>query len=256
MPANYVIDMDGVIYLGNELIPGAKQFIDRLMKGNHRFLFLTNSSNLTPTDLTRKLSKMGIDVSEHHFFTSAMATADFLNNQLPNGRAFIIGGEGLREALVAVGYTITDDKPDYVIVGTTRTYDYDRMEKAVGLIRAGARLIGTNPDVTGPSDHGIIPACGALVAPIQLVTGAHPYFVGKPNPLMMRTALRRLRAHSGDTFMVGDRMDTDVIAGTEAGMQTILVLTGVTKREDISTYAFRPHYVFDTAGDIPVDEMN
>jgi len=184
-----------------------------------------------------------------------MATADFLNNQLPNGRAFIIGGEGLQEALLAVGYTITDDKPDYVIVGTTRTYDYDRMEKAVSLVRAGARLIGTNPDVTGPSDHGIIPACGALVAPIQLVTGAHPYFVGKPNPLMMRTALRRLRAHSGDTFMVGDRMDTDVIAGTEAGMRTILVLSGVTKREDIDTYAFRPHYVFATAGDIPVDEL-
>jgi NagD protein len=256
MPSNYVIDMDGVIYLGNELIPGAKQFIDRLMKGNHRFLFLTNSSNLTPVDLTQKLSKMGIEVSEYHFFTSAMATADFLNHQLPNGRAFIIGGEGLREALLAVGYTITDDKPDYVIVGTTRTYDYDRMERAVSLVRAGARLIGTNPDVTGPSDHGIIPACGALVAPIQLVTGAHPYFVGKPNPLMMRTALRRLRAHSGDTFMVGDRMDTDVIAGTEAGMRTILVLSGVTKREDIDTYAFRPHYVFATAGDIPVDELS
>ena len=255
MPSNYVIDMDGVIYLGNELIPGAKQFIDRLMTGSHRFLFLTNSSNLTPADLTRKLSKMGIAVSQHHFFTSAMATADFLNNQLPNGRAFIIGGEGLQEALLAVGYTITEDKPDYVIVGTTRTYDYDRMEKAVSLVRAGARLIGTNPDVTGPSDHGIIPACGALVAPIQLVTGAHPYFVGKPNPLMMRTALRRLRAHSGDTFMVGDRMDTDVIAGTEAGMRTILVLSGVTKREDIDTYAFRPHYVFATAGDIPVDEL-
>jgi NagD protein len=256
MPSNYVIDMDGVIYLGNELIPGAKQFIDRLVKGNHRFLFLTNSSNLTPPDLQRKLGKMGIEVSEYHFFTSAMATADFLNNQLPNGRAFIIGGEGLREALLAVGYTITEDKPDYVIVGTTRTYDYDRMEKAVALVRGGARLIGTNPDVTGPSDHGIIPACGALVAPIQLVTGAHPYFVGKPNPLMMRTALRRLRAHSGDTFMVGDRMDTDVIAGTEAGMRTILVLSGVTRRDDISTYAFRPHYVFDTAGDIPVDELS
>jgi NagD protein len=252
MPASYVIDMDGVIYLGNELIPGAKEFIERLVQGGHRFLFLTNSSNLTPPELQRKLGNLGIDVDVSCFFTSAMATADFLNSQRPRGRAYIIGGEGLREALQAVGYTITDERADYVVVGTTRTYNYDRMEEAVRLVREGARLIGTNPDVTGPSDHGVIPACGALVAPIQLITGAHPYFVGKPNPLMMRTALRRLGAHSADTFMVGDRMDTDIIAGTEAGMRTILVLSGVTAREDIDTYAFRPHYVFDTVGDIPM----
>ncbi|MGH7961789.1 MAG: HAD-IIA family hydrolase [Candidatus Binatia bacterium] len=255
MPANYIIDMDGVIYLGNELIPGVQQFIERLVKGNHRFLFLTNSSNLTPSEIQRKLSKMGIEVSVNHFFTSAMATADFLHHQHPRGRVYIIGGEGLREALTNIGYTITEEDPDYVVVGTTRTYDYDHMAKAVELVRAGARLIGTNPDVTGPSDHGIIPACGALVAPIQLVTGAHPYFVGKPNPLMMRTALRRIHAHSDDTFMVGDRMDTDVVAGTEAGMRTILVLSGVTSRAEIDTYAFRPHYVFAAAGDIPVAEL-
>ena len=256
MSANYIIDMDGVIYLGNALIPGAKEFIARLASDGHRFLFLTNSSNLTPVELQQKLAKMGIEVSVNHFFTSAMATADFLHSQHPDGRAYVIGGAGLREALDAVGYTITDDHPDYVVIGTTRTYDYERMEKAVELVRAGARLIGTNPDVTGPSDHGIIPACGALVAPIQLVTGVHPYFVGKPNPLMMRTALRRLRAHSADTFMVGDRLDTDVVAGTEAGMRTILVLSGVASRADIDTYAFRPHYVFDSVGDIPVAELS
>ena len=255
MPANYIIDMDGVIYLGNTLIPGAKDFVARLVDGGHRFLFLTNSSNLTPLELQRKLSTMGIEVSPHYFFTSAMATADFLDHQHPHGRVYVIGGDGLREALTAVGYTITDDQPDYVVVGTTRTYDYEQMEKAVGLVRAGARLIGTNPDVTGPSDHGIIPACGALVAPIQLITGAHPYFVGKPNPLMMRTALRRIHAHSADTFMVGDRMDTDVVAGTEAGMRTILVLSGVTMRAEIDTYAFRPHYVFANVGDIPVEGL-
>jgi NagD protein len=255
MPANYIIDMDGVIYLGNMLIPGAKEFITRLISRGHRFLFLTNSSNLTPMELQRKLSAMGIEVSVQHFFTSAMATADFLHSQHPNGRVYVVGGAGLQEALGAIGYTITDDHPDYVVIGTTRTYDYEHMEKAVGLVRAGARLVGTNPDVTGPSDHGVIPACGALVAPIQLVTGVHPYFVGKPNPLMMRTALRRLDAHSADTFMVGDRMDTDIVAGTEAGMRTILVLSGVTARADINTYAFRPHYVFDNAGDIPVAEL-
>ncbi len=255
MPANYVIDMDGVIYLGNELIPGAREFIERLVRGGHRFLFLTNSSNLTPLELKRKLARMGIEVEESCFFTSAMATADFLHSQRPYGRAYIIGGEGLATALKAVGYTLTDERPDYVVVGTTRTYNYDSIEKAVHLVRQGARLIGTNPDVTGPSDQGIIPACGALVAPIQLATGVHPYFVGKPNPLMMRTALRRLGAHSAETFMVGDRMDTDIIAGTEAGMRTILVLTGVTSRSDIDTYAFRPHYVFATAGDIPVDTL-
>lgn len=255
MPTNYIIDMDGVIYLGNTLIPGSQEFIARLVSGGHPFLFLTNSSNLTPLELQRKVSAMGIEVSVNHFFTSAMATADFLHGQRPNGRVYIVGGEGLREALNAVGYTITDDHPDYVVIGTTRTYDYEQMEKAVALVQGGARLVGTNPDVTGPSDHGVIPACGALVAPIQLVTGVYPYFVGKPNPLMMRTALRRLDAHSADTFMVGDRMDTDIIAGTEAGMRTILVLSGVTTRVEINAYAFRPHYVFDTAGDIPVAEL-
>jgi NagD protein len=255
MPANYVIDMDGVIYLGNEILPGAKTFIDRLIKGNHRFTFLTNSSGRTPAGLQQKLSKMGIKVDIEHFFTSALATADFVSSQIPRGKAYIIGGDGLRDALEEVGYTIADEHVDYVIIGTTRTYNYDRMEKAVKLVQEGARLIGTNPDVTGPSEHGIIPACGALVAPIQLVTGVHPYFVGKPNPLMMRTALRRIGAHSADTFMVGDRMDTDVIAGTEVGMRTILVLSGVTAREDIEAYAFRPDYVFEHVGEIPVETM-
>ena len=255
MPANCVIDMDGVIYLGNEILPGAKTFIDRLTQGNHRFTFLTNSSGRTPTGLQQKLSKMGIEVDIKHFFTSALATADFVSSQILRGRAYIIGGDGLRDALEEVDYTIADEHVDYVIIGTTRMYNYDRMEKAVKLVQEGARLIGTNPDVTGPSEHGIIPACGALVAPIQLVTGVHPYFVGKPNPLMMRTALRRIGAHSADTFMVGDRMDTDMIAGTEVGMRTILVLSGVTAREDIEAYAFRPDYVFEHVGEILVETM-
>ena len=179
MPANYVIDMDGVIYLGKEILPGAKAFIDRLTQGSHRFTFLTNSSSRTPTGLQQKLHAMGIKVDVEHFFTSALATADFVNSQIPRGRAYIIGGEGLREALEEVDYTITDEHVDYVIIGTTRTYNYDRMERAVKLVQEGARLIGTNPDVTGPSEHGIIPGCGALVAPIQLVTGVHPYFCGQ-----------------------------------------------------------------------------
>ena len=188
MRPNYVIDTDGVIYLGNEILSGAKTLSGRLAKGNHWFTFLANSSSPTPTGLPPKLKTMGMVVGTEQRITSALGTADFVSSQIPSGRAYIIGGDGLRDALEEVDYTIADEHVDYVIIGTTRAYNYDRMEKAVKLVQEGGRLIGTNPDVTGPSDQGIVPAWGALVAPIHLVTGAHPYLVDKPNLLMMRAA--------------------------------------------------------------------
>ncbi len=255
MPTSFVIDMDGVIYHGHRLIPGAAEFVERLKAGGHRFLFLTNNSQWTPRDLRHRLETMGISVDESAFHTSALATAEFLRSQRHNGTAFVIGGAGLTHALYDVGYTLTERNPDYVVVGDTRSYDYDKIERAVRLILAGARFVATNLDLTGPSEEGIQPACGALVAPIELATGKKAYFVGKPNPLMMRTALRKLEAHSSEAFMVGDRMDTDIIAGTEAGMRTILVLSGVTTHALIENYPFRPTFVFDDVGQIPVSEL-
>jgi NagD protein len=255
MPTSFVIDMDGVIYHGHRLIPGAAEFVERLKAGGHRFLFLTNNSQWTPRDLRHRLETMGISVDESAFHTSALATAEFLRSQRQNGTAFVIGGAGLTHALYDVGYTLTERNPDYVVVGDTRSYDYDKIERAVRLILAGARFVATNLDLTGPSEEGIQPACGALVAPIELATGKKAYFVGKPNPLMMRTALRKLEAHSSEAFMVGDRMDTDIIAGTEAGMRTILVLSGVTTHALIENYPFRPTFVFDDVGQIPVSEL-
>jgi NagD protein len=252
MPASYVIDMDGVIYHGHRLIPGALDFVNRLKAGGHPFLFLTNNSQWTPRDLRHRLEGMGIAVDESAFHTSALATAEFLRTQKPDGTAYVIGGAGLTNALYEAGYTLTERDPDYVVVGDTRSYDYEKVERAVRLVHAGARFIATNLDVTGPSDQGIQPACGALVAPIELATGRKPYFVGKPNPLMMRTALRKLGAHSGDAYMVGDRMDTDVVAGLEAGMRTILVLSGVSTRATVEHFPYRPTHVFDDAGHIPV----
>lgn len=255
MPPSYICDMDGVIYQGDRLIPGAKAFLRKLIEGNHRFLFLTNNSQQTPLDLKRKLDSLGIQVGVNHFYTSALATAAFLNSQHPQGTAYVIGDAGLTHALYEVGYSITDRNPDYVVLGTTRSYDFERIEKAVNLIRAGARFIATNPDLTGPVEEGVTPACGALATPIQLATGKRPYFVGKPNPLMMRMALRRLGDHSENTFMVGDNMETDIIAGTETGMRTILVLSGVTSRAEVDLYAFQPTYIYQDVGEIPVDEL-
>ena len=192
MPISFVVDMDGVIYHGSRLIPGALDFVERLRAGGHKFLFLTNNSQWTPRDLKHKLDQMGIAVDESAFHTSALATADFLNQQLPGGTAYVIGGAGLTHALYSVGYTLTEHNPDYVVVGDTRGYDFEKIERAIRLIVKGARFVATNVDLTGPSEHGIQPACGALVAPIELATGRKPYFVGKPNALMMRTALRKL----------------------------------------------------------------
>ncbi len=255
MPTSYIVDMDGVIYHGNRLIPGVLDFLDRLRNGNHPFLFLTNNSQWTPRDLCYKLDQLGIQVEESAFHTSALATADFLKQQKPGGTAYVIGGAGLTHALYSVGYTLTEHNPDYVVVGDTRSYDFEKIERAIRLIQGGARFIATNLDLTGPSEHGIQPACGALVAPIELATGRKPYFIGKPNPLMMRTALRKIGAHSSESFMVGDRMDTDVLAGTEAGMRTILVLSGVSSRETIENFPYRPTYVYESVQHIPVDSL-
>jgi NagD protein len=255
MPASFVIDMDGVVYHGHQLIPGAVEFVERLRAGGHKFLFLTNNSQWTPRDLSHRLEQIGINVDDSSFHTSALATAEFLNQQKPKGTAYVIGGAGLANALYALGYTLTERQPDYVVVGDTRSYDFEKIERAARLILGGARFIATNLDLTGPSESGIQPACGALVAPIELATGKKPYFIGKPNPLMMRTALRKLGAHSAEAFMVGDRMDTDILGGTEAGMRTILVLSGVSTRETIEQYPYRPTYVYENVGEIPVSEI-
>jgi NagD protein len=255
MPVSFVIDMDGVIYHGHRLIPGAQEFVARLQSGGHKFLFLTNNSQWTPRDLRHRLENLGISVEETAFHTSALATAEFLRQQRPGGTAYVIGGAGLTNALYDAGYTLTERDPDYVVVGDTRSYDYEKIERAARLILGGARFIATNLDLTGPSEEGIQPACGALVAPIELTSGKKPYFVGKPNPLMMRTALKKMGAHASEAFMIGDRMDTDIIAGTEAGMRTILVLSGVSTPETIESYSFRPTLVYPSVGEIPVAEL-
>jgi 5'-nucleotidase len=242
---NYILDMDGVIYRGNQLVPGAREFIERLQTEGRRFLFLTNNSKNTPLDFQRKLERMGLNVTEEHYFTSGMATAAFLHSQKPHGSAYVIGEAGLSHALYQVGYTITEVGPDYVVLGDTPSYDYPKIERAVRLIMAGARFVATNPDVSGPEEEGIHPACGALAAPIERVTGQQAYFIGKPNPLMMRAALRQLDAHSENTIMIGDRMDTDILSGIGAGMQTVLVLTGVTTREELRRYSYQPNRVVE-----------
>jgi len=250
---SYVLDMDGVLYRGNQLIPGAREFIERLQAGGHPFLFLTNNSQRTPIDFQRKLERMGLDVGAEHYFTSAMATAAFLQSQKPGGTAFVIGEAGLSHALYQVGYSITDVEPDYVVLGDTPSYDYTKIVHAVNLILGGARFVATNPDVTGPQEEGIHPACGALAAPIERATGRQAYYVGKPNPLMMREALKRLDSHSEDSVMIGDRMDTDVLSGIGAGMHTVLVLTGVTARADLGRFSYQPHEIVENLNDLVLE---
>lgn len=248
----FICDMDGVIYHGARLLDGVSEFVGWLQRTGKRFVFLTNSSERSPQDLRRKLLRMKLDVDESHFITSALATADFLARQTPGARVYAIGESGLRDALAEAGLVEDDENPDYVVVGETDSYNYDKISRAVHFIRTcGAKLIGANPDVTGPSERGIIPACGALVAPIEMATGMKAYFVGKPNPLMMRHALVRLGARREDTVIVGDRMDTDIVAGIETGIETVLVLSGVTSPEDLKNFAYRPGYVLPGAGAIP-----
>lgn len=243
--------MDGVIYHGNRLIPGVKEFVDWLYREGKQFMFLTNASGRSPKELQQKLARMGLEVDESHFYTSALATAKFISNQMPKCTAYVIGDPGLYNALYDAGITVNDVDPDYVIIGETSNYNFDNICVATSLVRAGAKLIGTNSDITGPSENGIIPACRALVAPIELSTGKQAYFVGKPNPLMMRSCLRRLGVHSDESVIVGDRMDTDIISGIESGLDTLLVLSGVTSREEIENYPYRPRLVVDSVADIP-----
>ena len=246
----FICDMDGVIYHGNRILPGVAEFIQWLHDENKEYLFLTNNSGYTPRELQQKLARMGLDVQEEHFYTSALATAAFLKEQSPGCSVFAIGEAGLLNALYDAGITMNDVNPDYVVVGEGRTYSLDTLTKATNLVLQGAKLIGANSDVSGPIENGIAPACRALIAPIEMATGTQAYFCGKPNPLMMRTGLRILGCHSGDAVMVGDRMDTDVISGMESGMSTVLVLSGVSTADTVKTYAYRPTIVLDGVGDI------
>ena len=242
--------MDGVIYHGNELIDGVKEFVEWLHKENKQYLFLTNSSDRTPKELQQKLLRMGLEIEESHFYTSALATAKFLHHQAPGCTAYIIGGNGLVNALYDAGITFNDVNPDYVVVGEGNAYTYDSIVKASYFVQNGAKLIGTNTDITSPVEQGIIPACHAMIKPIEMTTGVKAYFIGKPNPLMMRTGLRMLGVHSEETVMIGDRMDTDIVAGIECGLSTALVLTGCTTIEEMKKYPYRPSIVFDSIKDI------
>ena len=247
----FICDMDGVIYHGNRLLPGVKEFVDWLYKEDKNFLFLTNSSERSPKELQQKLKRMGLEVDESHFYTSALATARFISSQAPGCSAYVIGGAGLIMALHDEGITMNDVDPDYVVIGEGNNYNYENVLKAVRLVLRGARLIGTNSDLTGPSEEGLIPACRAMIAPIEMATGQTAYFVGKPNPLMMRTGLWNLQVHSEDAVMIGDRMDTDIVAGIETGLDTVLVLSGVTDRNDVKKFPYRPRLILNGVGDIP-----
>ena len=247
----FICDMDGVIYHGNRLLPGVGEFLEWLKESGKQFLFLTNSSQYTPRELQQKLGRMGLDVDESHFYTSALATARFLDSQAPGCSAFVMGEHGIQNALYDAGITYNDVNPDYVVVGEDRGYSLDSITKAIRLVNGGAKLIGTNYDLTGPTEDGIAPACRALLAPIELATGKQAYYVGKPNPLMMRTGLKLLGVHSEDAAIIGDRMDTDIVAGIESGLDTALVLSGVSTRADSLNFPYRPRLILDGVGDIP-----
>ncbi|GAA1899253.1 HAD-IIA family hydrolase [Lapillicoccus jejuensis] len=246
----WLTDMDGVLVHEEHAIPGASDFIEALVETERRFLVLTNNSIYTPRDLRARLARSGIDLPEEVIWTSALATAAFLAEQRPGGSAYVVGEAGMTTALHEAGYTLTERDPDYVVLGETRTYSFEAITKAIRLIVAGARFIATNPDPSGPSPDGMLPATGSVAALITRATGREPYYVGKPNPLMMRSALNRIEAHSETTVMIGDRMDTDVVSGLEAGLRTVLVLTGSTSRDQVERYPFRPTRVVDSIADV------
>lgn len=247
---SYLIDMDGVLVNGKKAIPGAVEFIKRLIDGGHRYLILTNNSRYTPVDLAHRLQLAKIKVDTAHVYNSALATAAFVQKHQPGGSAYVLGDTGLYQALTDVGYTLTDYNPNYVILGETKSYPYDKIIKATRLIWSGTPFIATNPDPSGPDENGLVPACGAVAALIEKATGFAPYFVGKPNPFMMRAALRYIGEHSENAVMVGDRMDTDIRMGLESGLETVLVLTGVTKPEMITNFPYRPSRVVNSVADI------
>jgi NagD protein len=242
----WLSDMDGVLVREEHALPGAAEFLARLVERDRRWLVLTNNSIFTPRDLSARLAHSGLQIPEEAIWTSALATATFLADQLPGGSAYVIGEAGLTTALHEAGYTLTEREPDFVVLGETRTYSFEAITRAIRLIEEGARFIATNPDVTGPSEEGPLPATGSVAAMITAATGRKPYFVGKPNPMMLRSALNRIEAHSENTIMVGDRMDTDIVAGIEAGLDTILVLSGSTRAVDVERYPYRPGRVLDS----------
>ena len=242
--------MDGVLVREEHALPGAAEFLQRLAERERPFLVLTNNSIFTPRDLSARLHRSGLTVPEEAIWTSALATAAFLSDQQPGGSAYVIGEAGLTTALHEAGYTLTDVDPDFVVLGETRTYSFEAITTAIRLVERGARFIATNPDATGPSREGSLPATGSVAALITRATGREPYYVGKPNPLMMRSALRAIGAHSENTLMIGDRMDTDVVSGLEAGLQTILVLSGISTRQTVETFPYRPTLVLDSVADL------
>jgi NagD protein len=246
----WLTDMDGVLVHEEDPIDGAMEFIDALKASGKKFLVLTNNSIFTPRDLRARLLRSGIDVPEDAIWTSALATAKFLSDQRPGGSAYVVGEAGLTNALHEIGYVMTDRDPDYVVLGETRTYSFEAITRAIRLIEAGARFLATNPDPSGPSAQGLLPATGSVAALISTATGRSPYFIGKPNPLMMRSALNRLEAHSETTVMIGDRMDTDIISGLEAGIRTVLVTTGSTRPDQVETFPYRPTRVIDSIADL------
>ncbi|GAA5070300.1 HAD-IIA family hydrolase [Thermocatellispora tengchongensis] len=247
---SWLSDMDGVLVQEGHPVPGAQEFIAKLKTSGKSFLVLTNNSIYTPRDLAVRLRAAGLEVPEESIYTSAMATARFLADQRPGGSAYVVGEAGLTTALHEVGYVLTDLAPDYVVLGETRNYSFEQITRAIRLIEGGARFIATNPDAVGPSNEGSLPACGSVAAMITRATGVQPYFVGKPNPMMMRSALNAIDAHSESTAMIGDRMDTDVVSGMEAGLYTILVLSGVTASTEIERWPYRPSLVVDSVADL------
>ncbi|GAA5036736.1 HAD-IIA family hydrolase [Microbacterium fluvii] len=246
----WLTDMDGVLVHENRPIPGAAELLAQWRDTGTPFLVLTNNPIFTPRDLSARLARSGLDVPEERIWTSALATAEFLKSQHPGGTAFVIGEAGLTTALYEAGYVMTETQPDYVVVGETRQYSFEAITKAIRFINAGARFIITNPDATGPTPSGVVPATGSFAALITHATGKTPYVVGKPNPMMFRSALNRIGAHSENTGMIGDRMDTDVVAGIEAGLHTVLVLTGISDRAEIERYPFRPDEILDSVADL------
>ncbi len=246
----WLTDMDGVLVHEGHALPGAGDVIKQWQAKGLRFLVLTNNSIYTPRDLAARLKATGLEVPEEAIFTSALATADFLHSQKPHGSAFVLGEAGLTTAMHEIGYVMTDQNPDYVVLGESRNFNFDSLTKAIRLINGGARFIATNPDATGPSADGVLPATGSVAALITKATGRDPYIVGKPNPMMFRSAMNRINAHSETTGMIGDRMDTDVVAGIEAGLHTVLVLTGIADSAEIERYPFRPNEILNSIADL------
>jgi NagD protein len=247
---SWLTDMDGVLVHEGHPIPGAPEFVGKLRVSGKPFLVLTNNSIYTQRDLCARLARLGIEIPEYAIWTSALATAQFLDGQRPGGTAYVIGEAGLTTALHEIDYVLTDHDPDYVVLGETRTYSFEAITKAIRLIAGGARFIATNPDVTGPSNEGALPACGSVAALISKATGVDPYFIGKPNPMMMRSALNAISAHSETAAMIGDRMDTDVLCGLEAGLETILVLSGISTRVEVDRYPYRPSRIVESVADL------